>query len=607
MPLSQSPRRPSSADLSGGFGMARHGKSTFCAPLPSHAQNQPLSTSPRSSVETPSMATAVHHQNLPFHSQGASSNITGLDEPDSMQWTAPNTFAFHPFDHEGASHQLSSSFSSGSGNYSQYSQNGSSCTDNYNLAYSSQYPDSSCPRSYNGIDGTGLSTEINTAQTYPPDAFQIEPPRHADNMDLSDQESNGHLMQMSNDYEPHRYNSHIKIEDNFGYQSPYSNITRASTPQDCGSPYPHSGDAGGDIAIDKEQPYAQLIYQALLHADGHTMILRDIYDWFKKYTDKAAASETKGWQNSIRHNLSMNGAFEKVDQPGEESRKGFMWRLSESAIREGVKSTTRYRSKAPNKRGQRSHFPQPQRQASGSKGGQAARRSVRMRRSNRMQLQQEYRSNPYANRSVPAAFDPMYSHTQAQPQTQTQGLSTQALYTPDSSYTSSDDLDLNYQSTHKDASMSSDFGSSSPSLIPNHHNPFDLFASSSSSSSSSSPASRPYAASLMPHALLHGLPHLSSNPPPTSQPSSLRNPSDNANANSHTQIIPSASDYLFDHSPTDSLFTDSPSPGSVDEPRTPEGGDVGAGVWGEDVEGFGLGLGLGLDMGMGMGMGAGEW
>lgn len=59
--------------------------------------------------------------------------------------------------------------------------------------------------------------------------------------------------------------------------------------------------------VDKEQPYAQLIYQALLQADGHTMILRDIYDWFVKYTDKATASETKGWQNSIRHNLSMNG------------------------------------------------------------------------------------------------------------------------------------------------------------------------------------------------------------------------------------------------------------------------------------------------------------
>ena len=62
-----------------------------------------------------------------------------------------------------------------------------------------------------------------------------------------------------------------------------------------------------------------------------------------------------------------------------------MWRLTDEAIREGVKSTTRYRSKQPNKRGHRTQQPQPQRQASGAKGGQAARRSARMKRSGRMQ------------------------------------------------------------------------------------------------------------------------------------------------------------------------------------------------------------------------------
>jgi hypothetical protein len=100
-------------------------------------------------------------------------------------------------------------------------------------------------------------------------------------------------------------------------------------------------------------------------------------------------------------------AFEKVDQPGEESRKGFMWRLTEEAIREGVKSTTRYRSKQPNKRAQRTQHPQPQRQASGAKGGQAARRSANMKRSKR--IHDHNRNEPYISRSVPAAFDPCYS------------------------------------------------------------------------------------------------------------------------------------------------------------------------------------------------------
>lgn len=54
-----------------------------------------------------------------------------------------------------------------------------------------------------------------------------------------------------------------------------------------------------------DKPYAQLIYEALIQAPGHRMLLRDIYDWFIKNTRKSAGG-TNGWQNSIRHNLSMN-------------------------------------------------------------------------------------------------------------------------------------------------------------------------------------------------------------------------------------------------------------------------------------------------------------
>ena len=78
-----------------------------------------------------------------------------------------------------------------------------------------------------------------------------------------------------------------------------------------------------------------------------------------------------------------------------------MWRLTAEAIRDGVKSTTRYRSKQPNKRGHRSHRPLPQRQASGAKGGQAARRAKQIRQGTH--TSDPYRSEPY--RSVPASYD----------------------------------------------------------------------------------------------------------------------------------------------------------------------------------------------------------
>jgi Forkhead domain len=54
-----------------------------------------------------------------------------------------------------------------------------------------------------------------------------------------------------------------------------------------------------------DEPYAKLIYRALLGAQGHRMALQEIYQWFIENTDKSN-STTSGWRNSIRHNLSMN-------------------------------------------------------------------------------------------------------------------------------------------------------------------------------------------------------------------------------------------------------------------------------------------------------------
>lgn len=62
------------------------------------------------------------------------------------------------------------------------------------------------------------------------------------------------------------------------------------------------GDGGPNV-----EPYAQLIYRALKSAPGHAMVLKEIYEWFEHNTDKAKNAASKGWQNSIRHNLSMNG------------------------------------------------------------------------------------------------------------------------------------------------------------------------------------------------------------------------------------------------------------------------------------------------------------
>jgi hypothetical protein len=228
-----------------------------------------------------------------------------LEDPESLQWAAQHPFPIGHACQTGADYPVSVPFTHNRGDFYHYAQNGMSYNDNnYNLAYSSQYPPSSCPRSYNEVGLTGLPHNVH--MSYPPAAYQIEPVKHHDLSAMSDPGMNDHLMQMSDEYE-HHYGAHIKQESHGGYQSPYSDMTRASTPNDEPPRYSHESYGAEEGIVDKEQPYAQLIYQALLGAEGHTMILRDIYEWFKKHTDKASASETKGWQNSIRHNLSMNG------------------------------------------------------------------------------------------------------------------------------------------------------------------------------------------------------------------------------------------------------------------------------------------------------------
>jgi hypothetical protein len=58
-----------------------------------------------------------------------------------------------------------------------------------------------------------------------------------------------------------------------------------------------------------DEPYAKLIYRALMSAPNHSMVLQEIYQWFRENTAKGS-SDTKGWMNSIRHNLSMNAVSE---------------------------------------------------------------------------------------------------------------------------------------------------------------------------------------------------------------------------------------------------------------------------------------------------------
>lgn len=88
-------------------------------------------------------------------------------------------------------------------------------------------------------------------------------------------------------------------------------------------------DYSRDSAKDLKPPfsYATMIAQAIFSTDEEKMTLANIYSFI---ADKYAfyRFSNSGWQNSIRHNLSLNKAFQKVPRRTDEPGKGMKWMIA---------------------------------------------------------------------------------------------------------------------------------------------------------------------------------------------------------------------------------------------------------------------------------------
>ena len=124
---------------------------------------------------------------------------------------------------------------------------------------------------------------------------------------------------------PDRSNKRVKVQEDF------------SGPLPAPHEMPHVPDEDGK----PNYSYAQLIGMAILRGPDRKMTLSQIYKWisdtFSFYGDGQAGA---GWQNSIRHNLSLNKAFVKKERPKEDPGKGNYWAIDEGLEAQFFKDKT---------------------------------------------------------------------------------------------------------------------------------------------------------------------------------------------------------------------------------------------------------------------------
>ena len=109
-------------------------------------------------------------------------------------------------------------------------------------------------------------------------------------------DTTSHLLNDFSTHEPH-FDNMVYMRGGYVHQEPSSSMSPPNTAYDQGY---------ADDGSEYTEPYNKLLHKCLMEAPDHELQLKDIYDWFRQNTGKGHTPNEKGWQNSIRHNLSMN-------------------------------------------------------------------------------------------------------------------------------------------------------------------------------------------------------------------------------------------------------------------------------------------------------------
>lgn len=105
-----------------------------------------------------------------------------------------------------------------------------------------------------------------------------------------------------------------------------------------------------DIVDDGTKPpysYATLIGIAILKSEERKLTLSQIYKWINDTFSWYRKSKS-GWQNSIRHNLSLNKAFKKQERPKGDPGKGNYWLVEPGCEQQFLKARVNKRPNSAN-------------------------------------------------------------------------------------------------------------------------------------------------------------------------------------------------------------------------------------------------------------------
>ncbi|KAL7752401.1 hypothetical protein RI367_001935 [Sorochytrium milnesiophthora] len=90
--------------------------------------------------------------------------------------------------------------------------------------------------------------------------------------------------------------------------------------------------------------YPELIAHAIRSTAEKRMTLKDIYKYLMT-NYPFFRQRTKAWQNSIRHNLSLNKQFVKVRREVDDPGKGYYWTLDPALEQQSTQSGSRYKAR----------------------------------------------------------------------------------------------------------------------------------------------------------------------------------------------------------------------------------------------------------------------